>query len=183
MSDYFMLNALTPEKGGQWTGIDGHWIDETTKAAIQALMDEELIRRNTKTTMYTMYKLTTAGYARIENFTREEKLLEVGSGGNSEASRALWAWLLLNGGHPEYYGGFKRGTAKFLHLCACGLDLDKSSPIESESWSSFEGTFAESGTDSGIGGRASCRCGAVEHYQIATKSFTIAQILEGVLEL
>ena len=185
MSDYYLLNALTPDKGSPWRFVNKSFRDEDTKAAMERLEAKGLLKVNADKSSYgLMVKTTPAAQDYLDNVTRAQKLDEVGYGETTEAERALWAWLLLHGGEPEFYGGLKHGTVKLLHLAVCGLDFSKSSSIESQSWSSFVGTFAEEqGTDTGIGGRAVCRCGAVNHFQVATQHYTIAQILTGALAL
>lgn len=183
MSDYYLINLLTPDKGSPWRFVNWTFTDDDTRAEIDRLESEGYIKVNKESSYGRRVKTTAKAADYLDSVSRIEKLDEIGIGETSEAERALWAWLLLHGGEPEYYGGINYGTAKILHLARCGLDFSKSSSIESQEWSSFEGTFAESGTDSGIGGRAACRCGAVAHFQIATKYYTIAQILEGALSL
>lgn len=78
--------------------------------------------------------------------------------------RIMLAYMLFYGSHKiNYYHSPSRFGEHFetLHVLSCGVSDQTAAPRD-DSWSTFEGTYAESDEEHGLVAQITCQCGKIQ---------------------
>lgn len=173
---YYLLNAVRRFRGSAIDVHDEKVIEELTRAEGESLLTAQNVFYDSW-----LYTLTESGRDKLQwpSSTRKKRMF---TNGADDAKRAMWDWMLMNGGGPSQYSGegFEVYDSGYLHVLACGLDIDKCSEVRDGSWSVFLGTFVEDGEYKGLVGRATCRCGEVEDEEVRGTVESLARLIREI---
>jgi hypothetical protein len=101
-----------------------------------------------------------------------------GMGFDNQAVNELAAYILMNG---ECYGryGNEKWSYPLVHALLCGVDWDKSTGPENETWSEFNGTFSDSTQASMTSIKLACQCGYTGRNgcEVGVEALSIADLL------
>lgn len=158
-------------------------LDGVTDQVMGSLIERGLIKPHTRYGSMS-YEATDTGKAHLDLIDTRTLREGIGTGGRqvSPGDRMLMVWLLEHGGVVTYYGGGTLPDSRIWHVAACGLDWDKSSSPEHDSWETFAGTFAE-GDDrhSGLSASITCQCGEVERQSVQAESDSLVDLIRDLI--
>lgn len=156
--------------------------DEAIPRVLAALAERGLVKQETQygTEVYTVTSTGMQHLGLIDTRTLREG---IGTGNApSPGDRSLMVWLLEHGGVPTYYGGSTLPDSAVWHVAACGLDWDRSSSPEHDTWETFGGTFAESDHQhQGLTASVSCQCGRVERLSVKADVETLVDLIKDLI--
>lgn len=155
---------------------------------VPAAMVADLIQRGRidYTSRDRVFVLTDTGERELAHY-RNKTVVRDGIGrwpsGNepSPGDRAMMTWLLMNGGIIDNYGTYPEVRADVMHVLACGVDYDESSPVRDDTWTTWGGTFAEGDRQVGVGAGITCLCGEVKSLHVVAQVESMVDLIKAMV--
>jgi hypothetical protein len=173
---FYLLNAVRRFRGNAIDNLDDKTVEVLTRAEEQGL-----ITASNEFSNYWVYTLTESGREKLA-WPARSRQVQMFTNGGDDAKRAMWDWMLMNGGGADRYdtNGVNVFDRDYLHLCACGLSIDHCSEVRDATWDVFGGTFAEDERNKGLRGYADCRCGKVAEIEVRGTVESLALLIREI---